>query len=158
MTTDVGGWIGLITAGVALATFWKSLVEFRRQGAAKRAEQFLAMRSRLRGDPCFVRICEMLETDSSELRKLSLMERDNFTGFFEELSLLWNSRVFNDDVVYYMFAYYALKCARSSNFWDGLNRQQSTWDPFNYFVSRLEMLETRVDRGDLRYSDAKYRL
>jgi hypothetical protein len=52
----------------------------------------------------------VLEIDSPELQSLAEIERDNFTGFFEELALLWNSGIFNDHVVYYMFGYFALKC------------------------------------------------
>ena len=86
---------------VAVATLAKSLSEYRRQGAAKRIEQILEMRERLRGNEKFVNICELLETDSEALRDMTLLDKDNFVGFFEELCLLWNSKVFSDQEVLY---------------------------------------------------------
>ena len=134
-------YIAVVAALTGLATLWKSLAEYIKQGSSKRAEQFLNMRSRLRGNPTFINICELLETDSHDLRDVPLLDKDNFIGFFEELTLLWNSKVFNDEVVYYMFGYYALRCHKSSNFWSGLNRNQLQWAHFNEFVARLSAIE-----------------
>jgi hypothetical protein len=46
---------------VALAAFFTTFFEYRRQGAAKRTDRFIEMRQRLRGNAEFVRICELLE-------------------------------------------------------------------------------------------------
>jgi hypothetical protein len=138
---DLKDYAAILTAVVALATFLKAIAEYIKQGATKRAEQFLEMRSRLRENQDHARICELLEHDDLQLRSVPMMEKDNFIGFFEELALLWNSKVFNDQIVYYMFGYYAIACWRSENFWYGLNRDQVLWSHFRDLVSRLEKME-----------------
>jgi hypothetical protein len=134
-------YVAIATALVALATLWKTLSEYVRQGTEKRAEQFLTMRTRLRTNADFAHICQLLETDDPSLRDVPLVEKDNFIGFFEELALLWNSKVFNDEIVYYMFGYFALACWRSENFWHNLNRDQILWSHFRDFVERLTQLQ-----------------
>jgi predicted helicase len=101
----------------------------------------LEMRTRLRANDKFIKICELLETDSEELCNLSLLDRDNFIGLFEELYLLWNSEVFRDEVVYYLFGYFAIRCWKSKNFWSDLNRHAPTWGHFRDMVERLEKIE-----------------
>jgi hypothetical protein len=139
---NASNYIAIATAAIGLATLWKSIAEYIRQGSTKRAEQFIEMRSRLRENPVFINLCELLENDSPALRAIPLLDKDNFLGFFEELTLLWNSKVFNDETVYYMFGYYALRCHRSENFWSDLNRNQIQWSHFNDFVKRLEDIES----------------
>lgn len=105
----------------------------------------------MRGNPRFVNLCELLETDSPALRTVPLLDKDNFIGFFEELTLLWNSMVFNDEIVYYMFGYYALRCHKSENFWSDLNRNQIQWAHFNDFVKRLEDIESSYKPSRRRF-------
>jgi hypothetical protein len=137
----ITAYISIVTALVAIGTLWRSIAEYVRQGATKRAEQFLEMRTRLRTNPEFVEICELLETDSPRLHDVPLLQKDNFIGFYEELALLWNSRVFNDQIVFYMFGYFALACWRSEHFWWNLNREQQLWAHFRDLVQRLEAME-----------------
>lgn len=146
-----GDWIQLGAAGVAGFGVVAALLEYRRQGAAKRAEQFLEMRSRLRGNDKFGHICQLLETDAEELRLVPLIDKDNFIGFFEELTLLWNSRVFSDEVVYYMFGYFAIKCWDSENFWCDLNRSSLEWSHFRGMVERLKAIRSRFKPSRRRY-------
>jgi hypothetical protein len=113
--------VAVCTALVGVATFIQSVLEYIKEGSTKRAEQFLLMRLRLRENADSVAICEMLESKDNRLCDVPLLKKDNFIGFFEELYLLWNSRVFNDEVVFYMFGYFALLCWRNDNFWFGLN-------------------------------------
>jgi hypothetical protein len=133
--------VGVCTGLIAVLTFIKSVMEYVKQGSSKRAEQFLLMRSRLRENSEFIEICEMLENDDEKLRDVPILRKDNFIGFFEELYLLWNSQVFNDEIVYYMFGYFALSCWRSENFWRDLNRGSPTWGHFREFVARLLEIE-----------------
>ena len=143
--------IGVVTAIFAL---WIGIHEYIRQGSSKRAEQFFLMRSRLRENPNFLRICNLLVFDDPKLRKISPIEKDNFLGFFEELTLLWNSRVFNDQIVLYSFGYFAIKCWESENFWvAGMNRDDKYWAHFRDFVKRVEKLDK-----EFKPSRGKYKL
>ena len=141
----------VIGVTIAILTFWQGLREYTRQGASKRAEQFLLMRSRLRENRDYQQICELLELNSPELAEIELIKKDNFIGFYEELTLLWNSRIFSDQIVFYMFGYYALRCWRSRYFWAGLNREQQVWAHFRDFVERMEVLEKNFQPSRRKY-------
>jgi hypothetical protein len=154
---DITQIVSYVAAGGALLvgviTLLKSVLEYKRQGATKRAEQILEMRERLRGKARFVDICDLLENDDKKLQNIPLIERDNFIGFYEELYLLWNSRVFNDEVVYYLFGYFAMRCWESKYFWTNLNRDSPTWGHFRDMVERLKKIQTTY-----RPNRAAYRL
>lgn len=130
--------IGAAGVTVATVTAIKALIEFQKQGITKRAEIFLQMRSRLREDPSFKQICQMLETDNEMLREISLIEKDRFLGFFEELALIKKSGFINDDVSLYMFGYFAIKCLDSENFWEGLNKSHNLWGLFMDFAAQMK--------------------
>ena len=138
---------------VALATLIKGLVEYRKQGATKRAEMFLQLRTRLRQDASFSRICDLLEVDSHELRDIPLVERDRFIGFFEELALMRNSGLINEDVTLYMFGYFAIRCYHSENFWFNLNKDQPLWSLFMDFAIQMDRAHK-----EFKYERARFRL
>lgn len=152
-TKDV---LTLIISGSAVAvaavSAVKALVEYRLQGAAKRSDIFLQMRSRLRSDASLAQICGMLEVDDARLKDLPLVERDRFIGFFEELAILRNSGLLNDTVSLYMFGYFAIRCYRSENFWFGLNRNQPLWSLFMDYAQQMEEAQQRFafDRRDFK--------
>ncbi|MFN8748703.1 MAG: hypothetical protein ACK5ZE_13900 [Pseudanabaena sp.] len=135
--------LSTIVAIVGLATFIKALIEYRRSSATKRLELFLMMRTRLREDPEFKEICELLESDDPKLREIPLVQRDRFTGFFEELAIMHNSKLINDDVAFYMFGYFAIRCNHSENFWHGLNRNQKLWALFFSFAKDMEKADRK---------------
>ena len=133
--------LATIVAIVGLATFIKAIVEYRRSNTTKRLELFLTMRSRLREDPEFKEICELLESDDPKLRDIPLVQKDRFTGFFEELAIMRNSKLINDDVILYMFGYFAILCNESNNFWYGLNRKQKLWSLFFSFAEDMKIAD-----------------
>lgn len=140
-------------ATVALATLIKAIIEYQRNATTKRLELFLTMRTRLRLDKEFVEICDLLEGDSEKLRSIPLVQKDRFTGFFEELAIMRNSGLLNEQVTLYMFGYWAIRCNRSRNFWDGLNRDQALWSLFFHFAEEME-----VAQKSFRFQPTKYHL
>lgn len=54
--------ISSIVAVVGLATFIKTIIEYKKSSNTKRLELFLNMRTRLREDKDFVEICQHLVT------------------------------------------------------------------------------------------------
>ena len=130
--------ISSIGAAIAIITAIKALIEYRKQGITKRAEIFLQMRSRLREDPSFKNICQLLETDDEELKEVSLIEKDRFIGFFEEFALMKNSGFINNHVSFYMFGYFAVKCLGSQNFWYKLNKTHNLWALFMDFAKQMK--------------------
>ena len=145
--------IGALGVTIAATTAIKALIEFRKQGVTKRAEIFLQMRSRLREDPSFKEICQMLESDNEMLRQISLIEKDRFLGFFEELALIKKSGFINDDVCFYMFGYFAIKCLDSENFWADLNRSHNLWNLFMDFAQHM-----KNTRDTFSYEGKNFRL
>ena len=127
-----------VVAAIGLATLIKAIIEYKRSTATKRLELFLAMRTRLREDEEFKTICQLLETDDEKLRDIPLIQKDRFTGFFEELAIMRNSGLINDDVTLYMFGYFAIRCNQSKNYWHGLNRNQQLWSLFFSFAEDME--------------------
>ncbi len=142
----------LATVAVGLLTLLKGITEFHRSTITKRLELFLSMRSRLREDQTFVGICELLEGDDPALRDISLIQKDRFIGFFEELAIMRNSGLIYDDVAFYMFGYYAILCSKSKNYWHGLDKDEIMWTLFFDFASDMERLRDsyRYDRTRLK--------
>ena len=144
-TTPLKDILALVISGggvlVAAIVAIKGFIEYRLQGAAKRSDIFLAMRSRLRNDASFAKICDLLERNDPELAQIPLIERDRFIGFFEELAILKNSGLLNDSITLYMFGYFAIRCYDSTNFWAGLNRKQPLWSLFMDFAKQQKEAE-----------------
>src|SRR6266436_8368080 len=127
-----------VVAAVGLFTLIKGLIEFRKSTVTKRLELFLSMRTRLREDVEFIVICALLEHDDKKLREIPLIQKDRFTGFFEELAIMRNSDLMTDELALYMFGYYAILCKKSENFWYLLNKKEVFWSLFFDFASDME--------------------
>ncbi|MFA7257061.1 MAG: hypothetical protein WC047_05755 [Kiritimatiellales bacterium] len=137
---DIAAIIGAI---VGLAALLKGVIEYSCQGAQKRAEHFLTMRKRLKENTQFKEICALLETNDPALREIPFKEKRDFLGYFEEVAILMNSRLISKHVAHYMFAYYAIRCWESGNFWNSVNRNSIYWMVFGDFVERMNKLEKR---------------
>ena len=150
---DAASIAAVIGVLLALLGFLKGLVEYSRQGAQKRAEDFVELGSRLYRDPDFRHMCDLLEDDSPYLRDVSYQDKREFLGFFEELALMANSKLIKRRVAHYMFGYYALRCWQSQNFWIDIERQSIYWALFKDFAQQME----DVDRS-FRYRRRDFRL
>jgi hypothetical protein len=130
--------------GVGVVALIKSFWEYRKQGAQKRAEHFLAMRQRLKGNESFKRICNLLDTNDEQLRKIPFEEKRDFLGLFEEVAIAMNSRLIKPEVAHYMFGFYAIKCWESGNFWEGneVNKESIYWVVFKDFAISMKNIET----------------
>lgn len=147
---DVGALIG---AAIALLALVRGLIEFRQQGAQKRAVHFLEMRKRLKEDTDFAEICALLEVDDRKLLEVPFKARRDLLGLFEEVALLVNSGLIRVPVAHYMFGYYAIRCWDSVHFWCDVNRDSDYWTLFRDFVIRMKACETtfRFDRRRMRF-------
>lgn len=146
--------IAIIVAGViALTTFLTGVLEYARQGAQHRAQNFVQMRRRFMENETFREICTLLMTDDSRLKDIPLQDKRNFGGFIEEVALMVNARLIRIEIAHYMFGYYAILCWGSANFWDGLDRDSVYWTLFRDFARRMRKLETgfEFERKRLRF-------
>lgn len=144
---DIATIIGVL---VALFTFIKGIYEYAKQGAQKRAEQFIEMRKRFKENETFRELASLLESDDPELKSVPYKEKRDYLGFFEEIALMVNSRLIGVDVAHYMFGYYAIICWRSKNFWSDINRESPYWVLFKQFVAKMTKIE-----NSFQYSEKK---
>jgi hypothetical protein len=138
----------IIGGAIALLTLVKSVFEYAKQGAQKRADQFVQMRLRFKNDQSFKKICDLLEDDRQELSSISFADKRDFLGFFEEIALMLNSGLINETVSHYMFGYYAVLCWESERFWNNVSRESPYWSLFRNFVHRMKKREKGFDRFD----------
>jgi hypothetical protein len=101
---------------------------------------------------------ELLETNSEALRKISFQQKQHFIGFYEDIALAVNSGLLRPEVAHYMFAYYALRCWGSDNFWcdDSVNRESVYWSLFRDFVDKMQIAEAKLCNKPTKTS--KYKL
>ncbi|MBD2311481.1 hypothetical protein H6G20_07395 [Desertifilum sp. FACHB-1129] len=119
----------------------KGLIEYMRQNAQKRAEYYTSMRERFKENDRFQELFEMLDNDDPELAELPYHKKLDFLGFYEDIALMVNSGLLKKPVAHYMFAYYAIRCWESNNFWDNLNRDSPYWFLFRDFVNQMQKVE-----------------
>jgi len=137
---------------IALVVLLKGMFEYSAQGAQKRAEQFFAIRNRLKENDTFKEICDLLEHDEEALRNIAFKEKRDFLGIFEEVTLLMNSGLIRKTVAHYMFGYYAIRCWESENFWCDVNRHSAYWAAFRTFVDEMKRVE-----GGFEYKPSHFR-
>jgi hypothetical protein len=133
-----------LSAAIALVTLIRALLEYGQQGRQKRADQFFALRRRLKEAPEFRRIAGLIDRGApaaDELANTSFEEKRDYLGLFEEVALVLNSRLITPEVAHYMFGYYALRCWESDGFWTGVNRESHYWSLFADFVGRMRNVE-----------------
>jgi hypothetical protein len=156
--------LGGIGAAVALITLVRALVEYRRQGVQRRAEQFFALRRRLKENGEFTHIAGLLDAAAAghpsetvrarqELRGVRFSTKRDYLGLFEEVALAMNSQLINPSVAHYMFGYYAILCWESDDFWEGVNKLTPYWSLLADFVERmkLEQQSFEFERSTFRF-------
>ena len=114
----------------------------------------MAISRRLKEEPSFAQLCDLLEGDDSKLEDVPFRDKREFLGLFEEVALMLNSGIIRPGVAHYMFAYYAIRCAESQHFWKkNANRNSKYWALFNDFVARMKQVEDTFvfSRSKLRF-------
>lgn len=108
-----------ITLGVALSiiTFAKGVTEYSKQGIEKRANLFMELEEKFFNNTSFVEICELLDSNETNLASINYKNKIKFVSFFEHIALLVNSGLLNIKLVSYVYGYYIVKCVESDHFW-----------------------------------------
>ncbi|MBN9502384.1 MAG: hypothetical protein BGO01_12935 [Armatimonadetes bacterium 55-13] len=135
----------IIAAGVVgLTTFFTGVLEYVRQGRQHRAENFVQMRRRFLETPQYREILDLLAGDDPKLREVSIQEKRNFVGFLEEVAVMVNSRLIRREVAHYMFGYYVQLTAKSTHFWEHLDRQSHYWRVFRAFAEDMAKVKAET--------------
>jgi molybdopterin converting factor small subunit len=140
--------VAAAVAVIALATFVQACIEYLRSGRQARAQMFFDLRRRLKAEP-FGRIAELIDLATAddalgaralrELAAVSLRDKRDYVGLFEEVSLTLEWRLVDIGVVHYMFGYYAILCWESTAFWSSnINKWSGYWSRFHTFYERMK--------------------
>ncbi len=134
--------VAIIAGGiVALVTFFFGYLEYIRQGRQHSAAAFVQMRRRFLESDRIQHILKLLTSDDPTLQHISIQDRRNFLGFFEEIALMVNSKMIRIDIAHYMFGYYILLADRSQHLWHELDRESPYWTVFNEFVRIIRAMD-----------------
>ena len=142
---DIAAIIGVV---VALFTLIKAFVEYSQQGAQKRIELYLKLRSKFDDNPTFAEMRRLLDDGDPKIAEVSFKNRSDYASYFEEIALLKNSRVIKPDVAFYMFAWEATQCWQSDDFWQGFDRNDQYWGLLRIFVEEMEAIGKRFEVGN----------
>lgn len=137
---------------IALVTLAKGVYEYVRQGAQKRAEQFIEMRRRLKENDTFRELAALIEMNDPKLQGVPYKDKRDYLGFFEEIALMVNSGIIRIELAHYMFGYYAIRCWESDCFWGDVNRDSQYWVLFKEFVRKMKEIE-----DSFAYDERKFR-
>ena len=140
----------LVGVAVAIWSLYRGVVEFRLQGTQKRAETFLKKQAEYFGNKAFNEIRTLLESDSQALTQVSVEDKRAYLNFFEEVAILKNSNLMSDELVFYMYGYYAAVCVQSENFWSNINKDKAYWV---VFLSFAESMRDRIIRSEIARAD-----
>jgi hypothetical protein len=131
--------VSIVIAGiVAFIGLLSGTVEYYRRGRQDRAQHFLELRRRFLEDESFRKILDLLATDDLALAEVSVQERRNLVGYFEEVALMVDSRLIRLEVAHYMYGYYVCMVAQSKHFWVKLDPDSPYWAVFRGFAVRLQ--------------------
>ena len=153
VATIIGVAIALGTLIFGLITLLKGIIEYKKQGAQKRFEQFTEIKKWFYEREAFQQIALYLETDDVALKNIKYRDKCDFVAYFGVISLMMNSKLIRPEVVYYMLGYYAIRCLESEKFWDSVNKNSQYWALFRDFAEQMKSIEQKFnyDRKKLRF-------
>lgn len=133
----------IVVAIAALITLLKGYLEYRRNTLLGRVQHFANLKQEFKENAPIAKITELLETDDPKLAEIPSREKWRFLCFFEEVTILLRARLISDELVYYMFGYYATRCDRSQWFWnESFPKDETYWILFFSFVGRMTKVES----------------
>ena len=124
---------------------------YRLKFRLEKFEKFIDMRNKLKSNDNHMKIIQLLEENNEDLKNIPLINKYNFLGFYEEIAILVNNRLMNEEIAFYMFGYYAIKCMNASHFWSGINQNSFYWILFNNFASKMITFQDRFLTGPLEF-------
>ena len=138
---------------VTIFAFLNGLLEYRRQGMQKRVEHFTTLRRRLKENPVFKEICDLMFANDPRLREINAQDKRDFVGLLEEVALQVNSGLIRPDLAHYMFGYFTVKCLDSEDFWANLTLDEIYWNLFHDFAQEIKAREKTFSyhRDKLRF-------
>ena len=140
---------GVSSTAIALVGLIYVVLKFRREEDIRNQDLFFKFREKFSSDPILKAICIELEKDEPQFPedKFSTLDRYNFCGFYEEISIYMRKGVLDKHQVLNMMAYFALQAAKSKEFLkEDISEKDFYWKEFFTFVSEMKELESRQTR------------
>ncbi len=129
-----------LAAGIAISNFIKAEKQ-------KRAEHFFKLRDKYNADDAFIAIRRIIDgaegtapIDIDDLRK--------FLGFYEEIAIMVNSKLIREELAFYMFGYYAVRCREMDVFKNYIAEDADYWAVFMEFADRMENHQKNIKQLD----------
>ncbi|HKO96513.1 MAG TPA: hypothetical protein VJU86_05965 [Pyrinomonadaceae bacterium] len=137
---DAATIVGVI---IGVMTLLKGYMEYRRNAVLGRVQHFATLKQEFKENVTLAKITELLEADDPKLAEIPPREKWRFLCFFEEVTVLLRAKLISDELVYYMFGYYATRCDRSQWFWnEAFPKDEAYWLLFFDFVARMQNVES----------------
>src|SRR5687767_10423119 len=93
-----------VAALIALGTLVKGVLEYSRDAAQRRLQIVLGLRSRFTDNPALQEVRAAIESDDpNALRNVSKNHRVDFAAFFEEVSIMMNSKLISPLLAHTLF-------------------------------------------------------
>src|SRR5689334_13590274 len=100
--------ITMVAALVGVATGVMALFQYKKNNALKRVEHFCYLNEKLTETPKYLRIADLLQSESPDIADVSISDKTEFIGLYEIVALSLNSKLIKPEVAFYMFGYYAI--------------------------------------------------
>jgi len=133
----------LIAVVGTITTLIIGLVKFRLYSKQKHFERFQELRRKLTENEKLRQICDYLDFKDPKIETVDYKDKYDFIGIFEDITIMMNSGLIKKEIVYYMLAYYAIRCSENDPFWKNINRQAPYWRLFHDFALQMKELEKK---------------
>ena len=114
------------------------------------AEHFFKLRDKYNNDPTFIKIREIIDNpDNKDIsRGVNPDEKRKFLGFYEEIAIMVNSKLIKEELAFYMFGYYAIRCCELDVFKTYINDEKEYWSVFSEFATKMKKYQDNINQFD----------
>ena len=127
--------------------FWKSEKQ-------KRAEHFFKLREKYNSDPIFVKIRAIIDSPqdkSISSKEIPVDDKRKFLGFYEEIAIMVNSKVIKEELAFYMFGYYIIKCTELEAFRAYIDEDKQYWGVLTRFIIKMKDYDNNILKNQFDY-------
>jgi hypothetical protein len=136
---------------IGILVFAKGVLEFMHANAIRRYEKFHQMSVRFDGNAEIQKVCTLLHGVQVASDVPTKQEKEVFICFLEEVYFMVKSRIMKQDLALYTFGYYGQMALSSTQFWQGLDRNEPFYAHFLRFCELAKAYRPESGTPDLTY-------
>jgi hypothetical protein len=137
---------GAATALACLATFIKSIWEYKKENSLKRFEKYQAITREWNQNAETQEIIRLLDEKQESLRDYDVKTKQDFIDRYEDVAVMYESGLMRRSIAFYMFGYYAIRCNDSEEFWTGLETNSAYHSLFRRFAKEMKQIDRDIAR------------